>query len=259
MMRLYRGKIVATVHHPFAWHFGTLGGVKGSWRRQHLLRQIQRGFCHVDGVIVLTPAEVPLYKTQLPHALVRFIPHGVKDYRRFATKGSKEPGQLRICVVGQTYRDIDMVESLVRRAVAEKKQWLFHLIGFRSPISEALVSSGLVRMEPRLDEPEYLSLLGSCDINLLPLTHATANNALLEAHSVGTPTLISDLSEVEAYRLPSTQGFGDAEEAWQILVRAEEDRPWLAGLREMTRDESPRFHWQHIAASVEQLYADVMA
>jgi hypothetical protein len=46
---------------------------------------------------------------------------------------------------------------------------------------------------------------------------------------------------------------------WQSLVRAEEDSPWLARLREMTRDESPRFHWQRIAERVEQMYADVMA
>jgi len=256
-MRHYRGSIVATVHHPFEWHFGTLGEVAGSRRRSRLLRQIRQGFRHVDAVIVLTPTEVAAYEAELPHATVRFIPHGVEDYRRFATDGTQTTGELKICVVGQTYRDVGLLDAVVARAAKQGKQWKFHLVGFRRANGTKIAENPLVQIEPRLTEQEYLSLLGSCDVHFLPLTHATANNALLEAHSVGTPTMISSLPTVDPYCLPSTRRFFDADEAWSLLERAAEDKAWWLQLRKLTRTDSPRFHWQRIASDVQRLYSDL--
>jgi glycosyltransferase involved in cell wall biosynthesis len=249
-------KTVVTLHHPFDFYYGTLGSA--GFRRKWLLRSTRAGLAKVDGIVLLTPTELDRFCEAHPRAVVEFIPHGINDNSGVMPTRRDDELKLQVCVLGYNYRDVDLLQRLLRRAGDEGRDWQFHLIGMGSNAGRFHGIGNHVRVYGRLDDSSYLGLLASCDVNLLPLVYATANNALLEAHSTGTPTLISALREVDPYCVSTTQRFDGIEDLMHKLT-AHPRGVSVDDMRRTTLLEARRFHWPSIADETRRLYSRVLS
>jgi glycosyltransferase involved in cell wall biosynthesis len=93
---------------------------------------------------------------------------------------------------------------------------------------------------------------------LLPLTFATANNAYLEAHSLGIPTVVSNLPSVHDYATSQTLFFSGLQEAVHHLKTYQNmDRNVYLQIRHQIKEESKKFHWEAIARKVVDFYQEV--
>jgi len=252
-----RRKLVVTLHHPFELYSGEL------WRNRMsrtIHRFIRQGLREADGIILLTPAEEGRFAAAFPRALVRVITHGVEDFSRLESVPRPDAARaFSICCVGHNYRDNGLVRDLVIAARDSQRPWQFHLVGMQQVGIQIAALSPHVTAHPRLDEHEYLRVVGGCDVNLLPLTHATANNALLEAHSVGTPSFVSSLPDVDVYCHEATVRFDGLADLMAKLDAVALNPPRRDDLRRRTIEGAKAFHWAAIARQVERFYADVEA
>ena len=70
---------------------------------------------------------------------------------------------------------------------------MFHAVGQCSDWKKRMSSMENITVYPFLSD-DYYSLLSKCDYNFLPLTFATANNALLEAQALGITSILPKIS-----------------------------------------------------------------
>lgn len=214
----------------------------------------KKAFDRFDSIVTVTRANENEIKKLFPHADVKFIPHGVYDYSSFYNEKIEENGELNIITAGTNFRDIELYKSITSYARQNKPNWKFHLLGGGKWKTE-LKDTKNITIHPYMDEKAYLSLFAKSDIHFLPLTFATANNALLEAHSVGTPTVVSDLESVKDYSLSTTRYFKNLDslifefntiENLGLISRNQ--------IKSKTLEESSRFHWKQIAAELDTYY-----
>jgi glycosyltransferase involved in cell wall biosynthesis len=111
----------------------------------------------------------------------------------------------------------------------------------------------------RLSEEEYFKLLNGARALLLPLKFASANNALLEAHSVGLPSVCTDLPGVHDYSVGTTSFFMDAAGAISRLEKlAALDDASTKALRAQTLEEGRRFDWRNVAGDIARIYKELV-
>jgi len=252
-LRLLGKRIVYTLH---LTERDWLGPVRSPFMR---LKQLSLRSAHA--LVVLSRTQQHAYSQQFPHKTVRFVPHG------FAFDGAPANGpeqfarrrqQRRMLVVGQNYRDLDLLERIVK-ARGERAVEL-HLVGMDERIHARFAAYPGVVSYPRLDRDSYETLLRSAQVLLLPLTFATANNALLEAYNLGVPVLASRIPGITDYAVDGERGlFATADELWakyDALAQLDD-----ATLRDrsatLQREAARRFDWRSVRAELRQLYADV--
>ncbi len=242
-------KRVATFHLPLEW----FAELDRSRVPTHRLRA--RAFRRLDGIIVLRSADEEPASAAFPRALVRFIPHGVEWSPRLPPRAGRE---FAVLTAGCHERDLQSYLEIVDRAAAAHAGWRFHLVGAPPEWRDAVRTRANVVGHARLDDHEYRRLLASCRAALLPLRRATANNALLEAHAAGLPTVVHDLEGVRDYAVETTALFGDAAQAVAQLARLAALSPTAAAEQAAaTHRAAARFRWESIAAQTRAFYRDI--
>jgi glycosyltransferase involved in cell wall biosynthesis len=246
---------VGTVHLPLDWLAPNARGI--TWRKEYTRESRKKAFMRFDALVTVTRDNVASLKEHFPDADVRFIPHGVHDNSGYLTKKNSRQ-DLQIITVGSNFRDFDLLENVVRHAQQNNKKWKFHLVGALK-LAGRFKPYPAMTVHPYLLESEYLRMLSDCDVHLLPLTFATANNAILEAHSVGTPSLASELNSVKDYALSTTMLFTDLD---GLITRLNEldgmSVEELNELKERTIRETPAFFWTNIASAFETYYQQLL-
>ena len=214
---------------------------------------------HFDGIVALTAAHAEEIRRALPGKKVWFIPHGrTFDRVQVDSCASARNPFFDIVTVGSNYRDWMCYGQILKLARPHFPRWRFHLVGGGERGVYWFGKDPDVITHPRLTEEEYFNLLNSARALLLPLKFASANNALLEAHSVGLPAVCTDLPGVRDYSVGTTRFFTDAAGAVSQLeqLAALEDAS-TSVLRTRTREEGRRFEWQAISRQVENAYREI--
>jgi hypothetical protein len=225
----------------------------------YVMKLRKNAFDRLDSIITLTRSNEGEIRELFPQADVKFIPHGVYDFSSFfLSQAPAEEDVLNIITVGTNFRDLEMYKALASYAKAEGRKWKFHLLG-ASKWRPFLIGLENVKIYPYLNEKTYLTLLSQCDIHLLPLTFATANNALLEAHSVGVPSIVSKLDSVKDYSLSTTSFFEDIHSLIESISAFESyNQSTRLKLKKTTLEEAKKFHWAEIASSLESYYQQLL-
>lgn len=212
------------------------------------------------GLVVLASSQVDEAHEAYPRSHVRFIPHGVEIpiSQEMRSPASSETGVFRIAVVGSNYRNWEELNAILRIIAHSRPHWAVHIIGVPKKEQDRLRVAENMVIEPRLNDFTYYGLLSQCHALLLPLTFATANNALLEAHALGTVSVCSDVPGIRDYGLSTTRLFTGPDEAIdqldQLNNACESDRQSLCLA---TRAESARFGWPAIAERTREFYRTV--
>jgi hypothetical protein len=215
-------------------------------------------FSELNGIITLTHANVQETKYYFPKAKVKFIPHGIHDNSIYFCPLTERNPKFKIITIGMGYRDFDQYRSIVDYALAHEPDWEFHLLSAWQTWQEHFKNYPNVMIHDYLVSKDYFELFNTCDVHLLPLSFATANNAYLEAHSIGIPTVVSNLPSVKDYATSQTLFFSHLEEAIHHLkVLQNLDIHLYNQARYQIKEEGKKFLWTNIATEVMDFYQEI--
>lgn len=151
-----------------------------------------------DKVICLSSSEERALKEKGVNAF--FIPHGFnKPVFNFKRSVNFDDSKINLFYSGMNYRDFSTFLKIAKFSENEKLNVQFYAVGQSDEYKKNLAHCKNVCVCPRLSDDEYYSLLASCDYNFLPLTFATANNALLEAQFLGVVSILPQIQGVTDY------------------------------------------------------------
>ncbi|MCO5069130.1 MAG: glycosyltransferase [Kiritimatiellae bacterium] len=239
-----RTRLLATIHLPLDYYS---------------LENTLRAYRHLHGIIALAKWQADQVRELLPHVHAWWVPCGFDMSHAYRSSAHLLDNTYRIVTIGSNYRDWPMTEAILDRAAAQFPAWRFHFVGIPARQRDSYRDRPNVVIEPRLSEPDYFKLIARCQTLLLPLTFATNNTAVLEAYSVGTPTLCSDLPAIHDYAISTTRTFRTADEAMATLVeRATWNNEQRDATRQTTHREGCKFDWRNVAQRVSSVYQELL-
>ncbi|MBP2628357.1 MAG: hypothetical protein H6Q68_3068 [Firmicutes bacterium] len=242
---------VATVHLPLDWL--DADKYKGSiWTRMR-----RNAFQNLNGIITLSKGQVPTLQSLLPKTHIKFIPYGINPiYPRNKMILNRE--KLKIIVLGSNFRDKYTFFEIVKYAIKYKPDWQFSLVGASNDWKTEALEFPNVKVYPYVSDQEYLKIIEDCHINLLPVTFATANSALLEAHAMGLPSICTNTLGIVDYSLETTKFFEDINSAIRLISNIDEmSESEYYDLRQRTATQATEFFWPSIAKQVVQFYNEL--
>ena len=203
-----------------------------------------------DAVVVLSSSQEKYLRNLGVNAY--FIPHGFdvpifnqKDYVGF------DRSKINVFYSGTNYRDFDTFLLVVKTMEAIRNDMHFYAVGQSSTIKEILKLCKNVTICPFLDDDTYYSLLSDCDCNFLPLTFATANNALLEAQNLGVLSILPKIEGILDYADSENNLYYETSEDVIKIFTALKKNSKLVYFAE-------RFAWKNIYEKLEKLYGDLL-
>lgn len=236
-IRLRRHKIVATIHMD----------MEDNKRFKKIFIYVLK---HIDGVVVLSSNQQKKLKEKYNIDSV-FIPHGFYKPKFTMINMNINETRINISVLGQNYRDYNAIKEAVKFSLYNNKLIHFHLIGQSENFKKEMMAYENVTCYPRLSDDEYFSVLNSCDYNFLPVTFATANNALLEAQFLGVRSILPAISGIMDYAAPKPLNL--------FYDSLDEMKSIFASLRKTKHSEdivlySKRFEWGSIYKQLNAYY-----
>lgn len=190
-------KIVATIHQnldfPIPHH-----------------RNIIKCLKSTDGVVCLSSQQAKNIRNKYGLNTV-FIPHGFNKPSFSYVDVSKifetfNTSNINVVCIGRQYRDYETLFNIVQ-SMSNNKSLKFHFIGGDPIVSGKLKNYDNVTVYGRLDDDLYYSLIAQCDYNFMPLTYATANNALMESSYLGIRSILPEISGIVDYACPNENFF----------------------------------------------------
>ena len=230
-------KLVATIHMALDY----------PRKNQNLFFQTLR---KLDGVVVLSSNQKKiLYENYGIKST--FIPHGFNSpvFKKQETKVDNK--FINLVVLGQNYRDYDCLIASLEFCQEYRRDVRFHFIGQPKWFKDKIKHFQNAIIYPRLSDDEYFSVIYDCDYNFLPVTFATANNALLEAQFLGIVSILPVIEGIEDYSAPSPLNifYSNRDELFQLLstITKSEKSPLII-------DYCQRFEWNNIYNQLNDFY-----
>lgn len=245
-----KAKKIGTIHLNLDWlvnyknkRLGLLMNLKYRLK-YHILNKF-------DTLIVLSTFQKKQLQTLFPNKNIEIVLHGIEEIR--IKKSLSITNSNSIITVGSNYRDMDIYENILKYAITHKPNWKFIYVGLNQENKSRFLKYSNLEIKPFLSEEQYFDLLNTSTLLFLPLTFATANNAILEAYSVGLPVLVSDIEGVKDYYVSTTNSYTNLEDAIksinQILENENKDE-----LRTKTFEDGKKFLWENITKSLYPLF-----
>lgn len=251
LLRLRRwlpAKLVATFHLP--------------WFRSRQRFEAQRELISrsVDHFIAVSSDLAADLAAMFGEHRVSFVPHGIDTQVFQPTLRARPDGPLRLLTVGFHMRDLELVHRVADKSAHAGVPVLFQFVG-PAHITPAFIGCDNVEVFSGIDEPTLIGLYQDADAALLPVTAATANNALLEATACGTPVISTDVGGIRDY-LDDRAGWllpkGDCAALMELICQLSAS-PDLCSLKKTSaRELAESFAWPRVAAQCERLYVQVI-
>ena len=246
-IRRRKGKILGTFH--------------CSARRQASVLANWRTFKEYDHIVLVSESQREHFESHgFPKEKTHIIHHGINiDY--FKPNMSTVPIEkrpLQALMVGSTERDHVFLSSLWKTLPEGR----FKLNIYTQPIFHHLYS-GIpgVEIKHAVTDHELLNAYQIADLMVIPMLDCTANNAILESMSCGTPVMVNRVGGINEYVDSRCNYVMDNKciDAWRSkLLYLEKNRKELCEQREMVRKWAEKFSWNSVADAYKKLYLTVL-
>ena len=247
--RLLPCPLVATFHLPTDRDY-----VKARFEgpQKNLLRRI-------DAAIVVSKSQLPDFRRWLGPDRVVYIPHGI-DTQLFSPQSQKlNDGVIRLVSVGEHMRDFEALHCIMDECRILKLNVVFDVVVPRS-IHAYFFGCTNVRLHAEITEKQLIDLYHKADALLLPVTDATANNAVLESMACGTPIISTAIGGIPDY-VDETAGWlfpkGDVKNIVELIIAGSADPSIFHSKRVGTRIKSLDFDWQQIVSKLRSVYMSI--
>jgi glycosyltransferase involved in cell wall biosynthesis len=246
LLQLLGKKIVLTVHqHEDVWN------ASGSF----YLKLKQRSFRNADVVIALSREQARVLDRD-GTSRSRYIPHGyafeagLPSEQEFATRLLAK----RVVVAGRNYRDFALLERIIQERTDPTVG--FDLLGFAKAERDRFRIYENVITHDFLSDDVYRGMLRASSAVLVPLTFATANNALLEGYNAYLPVLANRVPGVTDYIVDTDKLFDSPAGFWISLneLLSAEPSEYMALCLRCGADARSRFSWSHVRDELEVVY-----
>lgn len=211
-----------------------------------------------DGIIVLSTQQQEYYRDKWGIETT-FIPHGF-DKPEYIFNLPKDingkyidPDKINLITSGKNYRDFETLKKIVNRFESDCR-FNFHLVGTPGDIKANLANKENVRIYPRINDDEYYSLIRSCDYGFLPVTFATANNALLETQALGIKSILPHIPGILDYASESNIFYNSYENLVDIISNLNK-----SSVSEDILKHAEKFHWNNIFIELEKFYTQILS
>lgn len=210
-----------------------------------------------DGIIVLSSQQKEYYLDKFGIKST-FIPHGFNTPTFLKRIPQDINGQLidnnkiNLIISGKNYRNFNVLKEVISFFI-NNNEINFHLVGSPNEIKKDLYNYKNVRIYGRLSNDEYYTLLQKCDYNFLPVSFATANNALLEAQSLGVKSILPRIPGILDYSSPDNI-FYDDDNIIKTIQGLDK-----SNISNQILDYSKNFHWDKIYVKLHQFYSTLIS
>lgn len=211
----------------------------------------------LDAAVLMSQSQVPYMSRFLPPERIHVVPHGVDtEYWR------PEPGQPRFetptfLFVGWWLRDLELATRTIWRVAELGVAARFHVVTFPDR-ADRFRNLPQTRVLVGIPDERLLEEYRRSTALFLPLTHSTANNAVLEAMSCGTPVISTRVGGVPEY-VDERAGIlvppGDVEAAARAVQQLATTPQIVARMGAHARTCAERFSWHAIGAQMQEAYA----
>lgn len=245
-MKGYRDhRIVATFHHPrehFEWLFRST---------DH--------FRKLDHALVVSTNQIEWVEQLVGPGKVSFVPCGIDTDYFAPAAGPAGDHPFRCVFLGTHMRDLDTLQAVIRRVHAARPDTEFLLASLNRRCAE-LTDGGRVQWLRQIPDSDYLRLMQTADLLVLPLRGSTLVTSVIESLACGLPVLttrggISDYLDDEC----SIQFEpGDAEGMAQAVIALADDEAQRRRMAEAARRKALTFSWPLAAARMLEAYARIL-
>lgn len=205
-----------------------------------------------DAVIVLSKNQQNLYEKKGINSY--FIPHGFNTpiFNIVNLGNDFKCSDINIFFSGTNYRDYVTLYKVLD-FTEETTNIKFHVVGQKKE-KEKLRKYKNVVVYDFLNDDMYYTLLSNCDYNFLPLTFATANNALLEAQSLGIQSILPNIDGITDYAASNPLNFFYKDEN-ELL-------DFFSALKKNDKSKelvnfSKKYLWDNIYKQLNELYYEL--
>lgn len=218
----------------------------------------------VDRVIIVSESQRAFFADYLPDDRILHIPHGVdKDaFSPAPGAGPAADGRLLCLTTGHWLRDVRVLEGVYARLRAERGDRVRLVVVCAREHADCYRSVGHgLEIHTAVPEHELVALYRAASIVLLPLTNATANNALLEAMACGCAIVATDVGGTAEYLGPAGELAppGDVMAHGTAVQALLDDGARRRELGSAARQRAGRFTWTGIAVRVADLHRELLA
>lgn len=160
-----------------------------------------RVFRRLSSAVTLWRSVIPTLESMIGPHRVRFVPHGV-DTNFFQPSSIPRDSNHLLCC-GQYLRDYTALRNAYAALKSQAPQLRLTVIVPRfklnSPELAWCAQTPGVSLRSSLSDQDYLTLLQSCTLLLMPLKNSGANNTVLEALACGLPIVTNDVGGIRDY------------------------------------------------------------
>lgn len=244
MKHFRRHPVVATYHLP-ADKFHRIVSDKSAIRR-------------LDAAVVVSTMQREIFSGLLGPERVRYVPHGIDVHFFTSAQARERNARFRCLFVGSHLRDFDTLQGAIKRL--HGKDIEFVIVTSRN---EHQRFNGLqnVTLLTGVDDKTLRDLYQTCDLFVVPVLDATANNALLEAMACGAPIVSTDVSGIRDYIAAPAAVLtkkGDPDALAAAIERLFGDDAERAAMGRASREQALLFRWERVAQQLMQLYKELI-
>lgn len=245
--RLLRCPLVVSFHRPAA---------RIAKRFEYFQRNEIKG---IDAVIVLASSEVSAFQRWFGTDKVVYVPHGIETDRFLPGNHDPMHHKLKLLFVGHHMRDWDVLHRVIDQICGCNIDIHFDAV-VPSEYFPYFTGCSNVTLHSQISETKLIELYRSADALFLPVTDATANNAVLEALACGLPVITTDIGGMPDY-VSNQAGWllprGRVEPNVELIKQLFADRAIARARREKARERALKFDWQSIATRLLAIYSAV--